>query len=203
MKTASISDLKANLSRYIREVSRGGEVQVLYRGTPVARMMPPAATGDGLRQTLIEPGQEGGCQCGAIRYRLLRAPVALYACHCKDCQKQSSSAFGLSMWVERDAIEFSGPEPCIFLTRGDSGREKLCAFCENCGTRIYHAGGVTRSAGSDTLSIKAGTLDDTSRITPTCHLWTKSAQPWLTPLLENSLCFETEPDSEEMLGLRV
>lgn len=87
----------------------------------------------------------------------------------------------------------------FFRTHGSSGKEKLCAFCQNCGTRIYHAGGATRSAGSDTLSIKAGTLDDTSRITPTCHLWTKSAQPWLTPLVENSLCFETEPESQNTL----
>ena len=65
----------------------------------------------------VTSGQEGGCQCGAIRYRLLRAPAALYACHCRDCQKQSSSAFGLSMWVERDGIEFTGAEPRIFRTR--------------------------------------------------------------------------------------
>ena len=149
---------------------------------------------------LIEPGQEGGCQCGAIRYRLLRAPVALYSCHCKHCQKQSSSAFGLSMWMERDAIEFSGAKPRIFHTHGDSGREKHCAFCENCGTRIYHAGGATRTAGSEALSIKAGTLDDTSRIMPTCHLWMKSAQSWITPLLDHGLCFETEPDNKETLS---
>ena len=148
---------------------------------------------------LIEPGQQGGCQCGAIRYRLLRAPVALYACHCRDCQKQSSSAFGLSMWMERDAIEFSGAKPRVYRTLGGSGIEKLCAFCRNCGTRIYHAGGSTRTAGSDTLSIKAGTLDDTSRIVPTCHLWTKNAQHWITPLLEGSLCFDSEPESKETL----
>ena len=46
----------------------------------------------------VTSGREGGCQCGAIRYQLLRAPVALYACHCRDCQKQSSSAFGLRNW---------------------------------------------------------------------------------------------------------
>ena len=56
MTTVSISDLKANLSRYIREVRRGGEVQVLDRGTPVARLAPPAATVDGSRQTLIRTG---------------------------------------------------------------------------------------------------------------------------------------------------
>ena len=64
---------------------------------------------------------------------------------------------------------------------------------------IYHAGGGTRTNKSDTLSIKAGTLDDTSRIVPTCHLWTKSAQGWITLLLEGSVCFDTEPESKETL----
>ena len=114
----------------------------------------------------VTSGQEGGCQCGAIRYRLLAAPAALYACHCRDCQKQSSSAFGLSMWVERDAVEFTGAEPRIWRTRGGTGMEKLCAFCGECGTRLWHAGGGTRAEGSTTLSMKAGTLDDTSVIIP-------------------------------------
>ena len=56
MTTVSISDLKANLSRYIREVRRGGEVQVLDRGAPVARLAPPAASGDRLRQMLVRTG---------------------------------------------------------------------------------------------------------------------------------------------------
>ena len=57
MTTASISDLKANLSRYLREVRRGGEVQVLDRGAPVARLVPPE-TGDdeGIRKRLIGTG---------------------------------------------------------------------------------------------------------------------------------------------------
>ena len=38
MKTVSVSELKAHLSRYLREVRRGGEVQVLDRGRPVARL---------------------------------------------------------------------------------------------------------------------------------------------------------------------
>ncbi len=46
MTTVSISDLKANLSRYLREVRRGGEVQVLDRGAPIARLVPPVAKDD-------------------------------------------------------------------------------------------------------------------------------------------------------------
>ena len=123
--------------------------------------------------------RQGGCQCGAIRYRLLRAPVALYACHCLHCQKQSSSAFGLSMWMERDAVEFTGAEP-----------------------RIYRTSGGVREEGSTTLSLKAGTLDDTSDIVPTSHLWTKRAQSWLAPVLNGAVCYETEPDSEDALRRR-
>lgn len=62
MSTVSISDLKANLSRYLREVRRGGEIQVLDRGAPVARLVPPAGYGDGdldrlISMGLLRPGQ--------------------------------------------------------------------------------------------------------------------------------------------------
>lgn len=57
MSTASVSELKANLSRYLREVRRGGEVEVLDRGAPVARLVPATAGGDdGVRERLIGAG---------------------------------------------------------------------------------------------------------------------------------------------------
>ena len=78
MSTVSISDLKANLSHYLREVRRGGEVQVLDRGTPVARMVPPAADDDegGARERLIASGvlRAGRGGAGSI---LEEPPLAL------------------------------------------------------------------------------------------------------------------------------
>ena len=56
MSSVSVSDLKANLSRYLREVRRGGEIQVLDRGNPVARLVPPAIIGDSHRERLISAG---------------------------------------------------------------------------------------------------------------------------------------------------
>lgn len=59
MSSVSISDLKAKLSRYLREVRRGGEVQVLDRGVPVARLTglaPGSAPGADRRGRLIEAG---------------------------------------------------------------------------------------------------------------------------------------------------
>src|SRR5262245_37317036 len=51
---------------------------------------------------------EGGCQCRAVRYVLRALPLTLYACHCKECQLQSSSAFGLSMRIPAAAVEIKG-----------------------------------------------------------------------------------------------
>lgn len=56
MTTVSISELKANLSRYVRRVRRGGEVQVLDRGRPVARLVPAIADGGEARARLITLG---------------------------------------------------------------------------------------------------------------------------------------------------
>ena len=56
-----------------------------------------------------------------------------------------------------------------------------------------------RAHGSTMLSMKAGTLDDTSDVAPASHLWTKRAQPWLAPVLNGAVCYETEPDSEDAL----
>ena len=56
MSSVSVSDLKANLSRYLREVRRGGEIQVLDRGNPVARLVPPTIAGDSHRERLISTG---------------------------------------------------------------------------------------------------------------------------------------------------
>jgi prevent-host-death family protein len=60
MQTVSVSELKAHLSRYLREVRRGGEVQVLDRGRPVARLTGLAATdetiGDAYRERLLRAG---------------------------------------------------------------------------------------------------------------------------------------------------
>jgi hypothetical protein len=46
----------------------------------------------------------GERQCGSLRYVLADEPVPVVACHCKECQRQSGSAFGLSMLVTRDSL---------------------------------------------------------------------------------------------------
>jgi hypothetical protein len=80
----------------------------------------------------------GGCQCGACRYRVTRAPLTLYVCHCTECQRQSSSGFGMSMPIPAKGLEITSGAPRLFQRPSASGRAVACAFCPDCGTRLYH-----------------------------------------------------------------
>ena len=101
----------------------------------------------------------------------------------------------MSLWVKRDEIEFLTGEPRLWETRGDSGAIKICAFCDECGSRIYHA----TAESQDPLSLKAGTLNDTSWLRPVAHIWTKRAQPWVPINQEQCRCYDGEPDDNELL----
>ena len=59
---------------------------------------------------------EGGCQCGAVRYRLTAAPLGVYACHCKDCQRWSGAAYQLSMVVNTTDLELLAEANPVFET---------------------------------------------------------------------------------------
>lgn len=120
---------------------------------------------------------EGGCQCGRVRYRVGAAPLTLYACHCTECQRQSGSAFGLSLTVPRDALGWSGDEPATWRRAAASGHHVEARFCRHCGTRLWHE----PSRAPAMANIKPGTLDDTSWLEPVGHLWVKSAQPGFRP----------------------
>ncbi len=118
----------------------------------------------------------GGCQCGEIRYALNPDAVeTMYACHCTDCQRQSASAFGISVIVKRSGFTLVDGTVKTWLTRAESGNTKRANFCPTCGVRIFHDDGD----GSPWVSVKGGSLDDTANLKPGAHLWVKRQQPWL------------------------
>ena len=129
--------------------------------------------------------RDGSCQCGRVRYRLEGEPLGLAVCHCTACQRQSGSAFGMSLAVPSDSFRLLAGVLATFTAACDSGRTKTCAFCPDCGTRIYH------QVFDGVLSIKAGTLDDTSRLDPSAHYWTKRRQPWVV-IPEGVRCIEDD-----------
>ena len=129
----------------------------------------------------------GGCQCGSGRYVLTTEPIRVAACHCKECQRQSGSAFAMSMPVKKDSLTVTGLTK-QFTRVADSGNEVTGMFCPECGVRIYH---VLASA-PNVVSIKPGTLDDTRWLRPDSFLWMKSAQGWVA-VPDNVKALERQP----------
>nr|WP_211176216.1 GFA family protein [Brasilonema sp. UFV-L1] len=120
--------------------------------------------------------------------------MTFYLCHCKECQKQSSSAFGMSLTVPRDAVVIIQGQTKAWTRKAESGREVSCLFCGECGTRLFHE----RAYHRETINVKAGTLDDTSWLRPVGNLWTSSAQPWVM-ISEQMLNYEAQPPDVSLL----
>ena len=129
----------------------------------------------------------GGCQCGRVRYSVEALTFIVYACHCRECQKQSASAFGLSLPVALGSLAIEGRLES--WERGtDLGGWTRCFFCPTCGSPIYHAS----DGAPDRVTLKGGSLDDTSRLRPVAHLWVSRKQPWVS--LDPSLpAHDTQP----------
>jgi hypothetical protein len=120
----------------------------------------------------------GGCACGAVRYRLTARPLIVHACHCRDCQRLTGSAFVINAWIERKLVEVSGAAaPRSFMLRGGSGKEHEVFFCETCGTQVWSRYGI---APGEALFVRAGTLDDPHAFEPDVHIFTRTKAPWLT-----------------------
>ncbi len=115
----------------------------------------------------------GGCQCGAVRFQSDGEPLALYVCYCRECQKQSSSAFGLSLVVRRSGLRLMSGATKVWSRSTDSGGRLNCVFCPTCGSRLYHESAPT----SDTVTIKAGCLDEPVDLSTAIYIWTKRKLP--------------------------
>ena len=67
--------------------------------------------------------QTGGCQCGALRYEITQAPLMVYACHCTDCQRITSSAFSMAVVLPDGACHLVRGEPRLIQRCGQWARD--------------------------------------------------------------------------------
>jgi hypothetical protein len=136
----------------------------------------------------------GGCLCGALRYEFITEPTTVYICHCTECQKVSSSAFGVSVRVSADSFNITQGELASIETVADSGRTKTGFFCPKCGIRI-----MNKPNSGDLVVIKAGTLDNPNLFRPIAHIWTQSAQSWF-PFADGLPKFKKAPEDVKELN---
>jgi len=130
----------------------------------------------------------GGCQCGSVRFEVSGEPLGLYVCHCGECRKQSASAFGISVIVPARALRVTQGAVKEWSRRTDSGRTLHCAFCAECGSRLFHA-----RPGAETVSVKGGSLDEPPDLAAAVHIWTSRKLPGVV-IPEAARRFPEEPD---------
>jgi len=118
---------------------------------------------------------DGGCACGALRYRMHAAPMFVHCCHCKDCQRQTGTAFVLNALIEADRVELLSGDPRPLPMPTDSGKPHTVFRCAACGTAVWSTYG-----GVDKLCfVRVGTLDEPSALPPDVHIYTRSKLPWI------------------------
>ena len=124
----------------------------------------------------MENIHEGGCLCGAVRYRVRGEPGAVLVCHCKYCQRRTSSAFAAIAAFKEGSVQFIGSTPTVYEHHSDeSGRWLRSHFCSRCGTTVM----LTLEMQPGVNAIQLGTFDDATWVKPTRHIWTRSKHEWV------------------------
>jgi hypothetical protein len=136
--------------------------------------------------------REGGCSCGAVRYRLTSEPLFVHCCHCLNCQRQTGSAFVINLLIEADRMELLGGEPQPVEVPRDHDSTHSIFRCPTCQVAVFSEYGRPQ-----VRFVRAGTLDDPSKVAPDVHIFTRSKLDWVT-LPESTPAFDVYYDSKAL-----
>jgi hypothetical protein len=137
---------------------------------------------------------QGGCTCGAVRYRITTRPMFVHCCHCRWCQRETGAAFALNAMIEAGRVLLLEGSPEVVITPSQSGKGQKIVRCPDCRIALWsnYAG-----TGDAIRFIRVGTLDEPDRLPPDIHIYTASKQPWVV-LAPDTPAFEEYYDRNEV-----
>lgn len=118
-----------------------------------------------------EQALEGGCQCGAVRYRVTGDPVITAFCHCTTCRRATGAPVVAWALYPDTAVRFLNGPPATYASSPGVTR----SFCGACGTPIAFAAEYVDGM----IDITIGSLDQPDRLAPAFHTWDAERLPWL------------------------
>lgn len=124
---------------------------------------------------MVEEGVvlDGGCLCGAIRYKLTGPSLFVSQCCCKDCQKATGTGHTTIVGIHKSQLALEGT-PKTFTNHGDTGGAVTRHFCGTCAGRLYTSGDLP----GEVIMVQAGSLDDPGAIAPQSVIYLKDAVAW-------------------------
>ena len=120
---------------------------------------------------------EGGCGCGAVRYRLKEEPIFVNNCCCRLCQRQTGTGSAVNAFIETRRLEHLSGELTEHDFETGSGGTQTVVRCSKCGTPLWsHYAGLARKAAA----VRVGTLDDPSAVRPDAVIYAADKPEWTT-----------------------
>lgn len=113
---------------------------------------------------------EGGCLCGAIRYRAISAPIRGVICHCAMCRKHSGAPALAFVHFRTQDFSWLHGEPARYRSSAFAER----GFCPVCGSTLS----MHEEVLADRVQITVGSLDEPQRVRIDDHVWTQQQVPW-------------------------
>ena len=135
---------------------------------------------------------DGGCACGAVRYRLTSEPLFVHCCHCLNCQRQTGSAFVINLLIEADRVELLAGDPRPVDAPRDDGSNQRIFRCPTCQVAVFSEYGRP-----EVRFVRGGTLDDPAGVAPDVHIFARSKLDWVT-LPDSVPVFEVYYDSKTL-----
>jgi len=133
------------------------------------------------------PHISGQCLCGQVAIRISAPPIVTMACHCRGCQRLTSSAFSLSVAIPSEGFAVTQGEPVLGALHGPHRHY----YCPNCMSWMF-----TRPAGMDWfVNVRTTMLDDPAAFPPFIETATDEKLPWVTTPAAHS--FTAFPSMED------
>ena len=115
----------------------------------------------------------GECHCGKIEIKATVKFSEVRACHCTDCQKMSGGPLRAIAVAPAEKIKIKGI-PKEYVKIGDSGNQRIQAFCSDCGTQLFATDMQKRL-----YNLRTGFLQQKNELEPKTHVFTDSSMPWI------------------------
>jgi hypothetical protein len=113
---------------------------------------------------------EGGCLCGAVRYRATSAPVRGVICHCSMCRRHSGAPALAFVHFPAQSFTWLKGEPALYRSSKSAER----GFCSTCGSTLS----MHEEVLADRVLVSVGSLDEPARVHVDDHVWTQDRISW-------------------------